>query len=216
MTLLVLFFHIAAGFIALAMAGIALATRKGGVWHRRAGSLYVAAMFAVSLSTLWLVLVHPNNFLLAVGLFSFYLVFSGWRAARVRDGRPRWLDHVVGGLMAGAGVMMLARAIMGFMQDGGAQPWILAVFGSIGLSLALSDWRDWRRGPVTGKERIAKHLSRMLAGTIATVTAALVVNANFLPDLVTWLGPTALLTPVIFWWNARALNEQGTNKAQKS
>lgn len=216
MTSLIMFLHIAAGFIALAMAGTALATRKGGAWHRRAGSAYVVAMFAVSLTTLWLVLVRPNNFLLAVGLFSFYLVFTGWRAARVRDGRPQWLDHFVGGLMAGTGVVMLVRAVMGFMQDGGAQPWILAVFGSIGLSMALSDWRDWRKGPITGKDRIVRHLSRMLACTIATLTAALVVNATYLPDLVTWLGPTALITPVIFWWNARVLNGQTSTERQKA
>ena len=216
MTSLILLLHIAAGFIALSMSGVALATRKGGIWHRRAGSLYVAAMFAVSLSTLWLVLVHPNNFMLAVGLFSFYLVFSGWRAARVRDGRPRRLDHFVGGLMAAAGLMMLARAILGFMQEGGAQPWILVVFGSIGLYMVLSDWIDWRKGPITGKDRIARHLSRMLAGTVATLTAALVVNATYLPDLVIWLGPTALITPVIFWWNARVLSGQNSKNPQKA
>lgn len=216
MTSLVLTLHIAAGFLALAMAGLALATPKGKPWHRRAGSLYVGAMFAVSLSTVWLVLVRPNPFLFAVGVFSFFLVFTGWRAARVRDGRPRWVDHLVGGLMAGAGLVMLLRAVLGFIDSGGAQPWILLVFGSIGLSLALSDWRDWRKGPVVGKPRIARHLGRMLAGTIATLTAALVVNATWLPELVTWLGPTALITPVIFWWNARVVNGQITTQAQKA
>lgn len=216
MTSLVLSLHISAGFLALAMAGLALATPKGKLWHRRAGSLYVAAMFAVSLSTAWLVLVRPNPFLLAVGLFSFFLVFTGWRAARVRDGRPRWVDHLVGGLMAGAGLVMLMRAVIGFIHSGGSQPWILLVFGSVGLSLALSDWQDWHKGPIVGKPRIARHLVRMLAGTTATLTAALVVNATWLPELVTWLGPTALITPVIFWWSARVLSEQGTNKGQKA
>ncbi len=212
MTLLVLSFHITAGFIALAMAGIALATRKGGVWHRRAGSVYVGAMFTVSLTTLWLVKVQPNPFLLAVGVFSFYLVFTGWRAARLSDGQPRFTDHLVGGVMAVAGLAMLVMAVFGFVQQGGTQPWILAIFGSIGLALALSDWRDWNLGPVTGRARIARHLGRMMAGTIATLTAALVVNATFLPELVTWLGPTALITPVIFWWNARILNGQAASK----
>lgn len=206
MTLMILTMHIAAGLLALAMAGVAIATPKGKTWHRRSGSVYVGAMFVVSLSTLWLVAVRPNAFLLAVGIFSFFLVFTGWRAARVRSGRPQLPDHVVGALMAIAGLAMLFKAVHGFTTTGGSQPWVLAVFGSIGLSLVVMDWRDWRRGPVIGKERIAKHLSRLLAGTIATVTAALVVNATWLPDLVTWLGPTALLTPVIFWWNARVLN----------
>ncbi|SDU03834.1 DUF2306 domain-containing protein [Halopseudomonas salegens] len=216
MTLLVLSLHITAGFVALAMAGLALASPKGKTWHRRSGSLYVAAMFTVSLSTLWLVVVRPNPFLLAVGVFSFFLVFTGWRAARIRDGRPRWIDHLVGSLMAGAGLTMLITAVVGFIHNGGAQPWILLVFGSIGLSLALSDWRDWRQGPIVGKQRIARHLGRMLAGTIATLTAALVVNATWLPDLVTWLAPTVLITPVIVWWNARVLNGGTEQQAKKA
>ena len=107
--------------------------------------------------------------------------------------------------MALTGLGMLAIGTIGLSSAGGAEPVILLVFGSIGLTLALSDWRDWRRGPIVGKARIARHLTRMLAGTIATVTAAAVVNLPFLPPLVLWLGPTVLLTPLIFWWNARVL-----------
>jgi hypothetical protein len=105
--------------------------------------------------------------------------------------------------MALSGLGMLGSGAQGVLVGSGAQPVILLVFGSIGLTLALSDWRDWARGPVAGKARIARHLGRMLGGTIATITAAGVVNLGFLPDLVVWLGPTALITPVIFWWTAR-------------
>jgi hypothetical protein len=88
-------------------------------------------------------------------------------------------------------------------REAARKPVILLAFGSIGLTMALADWRDWARGPINGKVRIARHLGRMLGGTIATITAAGVVNLGFLPDLVVWLGPTALITPVIFWWTAR-------------
>ena len=206
MTEALLFVHIAAGFTALGMAGVALGTVKGGVWHRRAGNIYVLAMLAVTLTTFALVAIRPNLFLFVIGIFSFYLVFTGWRAAMLRDGRPRWPDHGAGAVMALTSGGMLALGAAELLGGaGGAQPVILLVFGSIGLTLALSDWRDWRAGPVTGKARIARHLTRMLAGTIATITAAVVVNLDFLPALVTWLGPTALITPVIFWWNARIL-----------
>lgn len=205
MTTALLFLHILAGFLALAMAGCALGTVKGGVWHRRAGNIYVLAMLTVTLTTMALVSIRPNLFLLVIGIFSFYLVFTGWRAAKLRDGRPGWPDHGAGATMAATGVFMMGSGIAGLVGAGGAQPMILLVFGGIGLTMALSDWRDWRAGPVTGKARIARHLTRMLAGTIATITAAVVVNVSFLPALVIWLGPTALITPVIFWWNARVM-----------
>jgi uncharacterized membrane protein len=201
----ILFLHILAGVAALAAAGISVGSAKGGRLHRRSGNIYTLAMLVVGVSALVLAVVHPNPFLFAVGIFSLYLVFTGWRAAMVRDGRPRGLDHTGGAVMALAGIGMLGWGAQGVLAGSGAQPVILLAFGSIGLSLALADWRDWARGPVTGKARIARHLSRMLGGTIATITAAGVVNLGFLPDLLVWLGPTALITPVIFWWSARVM-----------
>ena len=201
----ILFLHILAGVVALAAAGVTVGSAKGGRLHRRSGNAYTLAMLFVGLSALVLAVAHPNPFLFAVGLFSLYLVFTGWRAARVRDGRPRVLDHAGGAVMALAGVAMLGWGVQGVLAGSGAAPVILVAFGSIGLTLALSDWRDWARGPVAGKARIARHLGRMLGGTIATITAAGVVNLDFLPDLLVWLGPTALMTPLIFWWTARVM-----------
>lgn len=198
-----LFLHILAGVTALVSAGIAVGSSKGGRLHRRAGNIYTLAMLVTGLSALVLSVMDPNPFLFAVGIFSLYLVFTGWRAAMVRDGLPRLTDHAGGAVMSLAGLGMLGWGGKGILTDGGAQPVILLVFGSIGLTMALADWRDWARGPVAAKPRIARHLGRMLGGTIATITAAGVVNLGFLPDLVVWLGPTALITPVIFWWTAR-------------
>src|SRR6056297_3653805 len=182
----ILFLHILAGVAALAAAGIAVGSAKGGRLHRRSGNIYTLAMLFVVVSALVLAVVHPNPFLFAVGVFSLYLVFTGWRAVMVL-----------------AGIGMLGWGAQGVLTGSGAQPMILLAFGSIGLTMSLSDWRDWARGPITGKARIARHLSRMLGGTIATITAAGVVNLGFLPDLLLWLGPTALITPLIFWWSAR-------------
>lgn len=200
-----LFLHIVAGTTALLAAGAALGCAKGSAWHRRSGLTYVAAMLAVTLTTFVLVALRPNMFLFVIGIFSFYLVFTGWRAGAERDGRPRWSDHLAGAAMALTGAAMLGTGAWRLFLIGGAEPVILLVFGSIGVTLALSDWRDWRAGPIIGRARIARHLTRMLAGSIATITAAVVVNVSFLPPLVVWLGPTALITPVIFWWNARIL-----------
>ncbi len=208
MFMLILWIHIAFGFLALGTAGLALGSAKGAALHRRVGQVYVCAMFGVSATSLALVTLRPNAFLLAIAIFSFFLVFTGWRAGVVRDGCPRALDHAVGALMALAGLAMLGAGAAGLAGAGGAAPVILLVFGAIGLTMALSDWRDWRAGPVTGKERISRHLTRMLGGTIAAITAAVTTNATFLPELVAWLGPTAVLTPVIFWWNARILRER--------
>ena len=45
----------------------------------------------------------------------------------------------------------------------------------------------------------------ILAGTITVITAVLVVNVDIEPVWIWWVLPTALITPVIFWWNKKVL-----------
>ena len=45
----------------------------------------------------------------------------------------------------------------------------------------------------------------MMGGTIAVITAVLVVNVELEPIWIWWVLPTALITPVIFWWNRKIL-----------
>jgi len=45
----------------------------------------------------------------------------------------------------------------------------------------------------------------MLAGTIATVTATLVVNVSTERVWIAWITPTLLIAPVITYWNRRTL-----------
>ena len=60
-----------------------------------------------------------------------------------------------------------------------------------------------------GKQRIARHLTNMLAGTIAVITAVLVTNIHIEPVFILWILPTIVITPLIIWWNRKIL---GTNK----
>lgn len=200
--------HIAAGTLALAAAAAALALRKGAPGHRRAGQLYAGSMLAVTLTALLLAISRPSPFLLAITVFSFYLVFTGWRAATLRDGRPRPADAAAMLAMLLTAAAMLAWGGWRLLAPGqpAQQALVLLAFGAIGLALALQDLGWLRRGGAQGPARIARHLTRMLAGTIATVTAVAVVNLRFLPEVVVWLAPTLLLTPLITWWNFRLLS----------
>ena len=48
----------------------------------------------------------------------------------------------------------------------------------------------------------------MMGGTIAVITAVLVVNPPSDPEWVWWVLPTALIVPVIFWWVRKVGNSQ--------
>ena len=190
--------HITAGSLALLAAAVALVTAKGGVNHVRAGRVYALAMTGVFLTAVPLAALGADLFLLFISFFSFYLVFAGWRFARNRRGRPQPVDWVAVALMALIGLGMWGYAFVLTSQ------WVtLILFGFIAVALALADGLFYRRPSANYARRISRHLTNMLAGTIATVTAVLVVNVTTNPVWLAWIAPTLVITPVIVWWNIR-------------
>src|SRR5919205_1053758 len=73
----ILLTHVLAGVTALAMAPLALLARKGGTAHRRWGTLYFWAMFAIFASSLAVMTYRPNAFLLCIAVLAFYSAFGG-------------------------------------------------------------------------------------------------------------------------------------------
>ena len=205
--------HIAAGAVALATAAVALSTAKGRVHHIRAGRIYAAAMALVCVTAVPLAMLGADVVLLLVAVFSFYLVFAGWRFARNAGGRPRVVDWIAAMVMGLIGLGMWAYGAVLFLR--GDSQWVtLAVFGFIAAALSAVDLRYHRASPRPGPSRIARHLTNMLAGTIATVTAVVVVNVDTRPVWLAWILPTLLITPLIVWWNRRVM--RGTDRPYKS
>ena len=204
-----LFVHIAAGAVALAAAAIAVSTAKGRVHHIRAGRVYAAAMALVCVTALPLAVRGADVVLMLVAVFSFYLVFAGWRFARNAGGRPRPVDWVAVAIMGLSGLGMWGYGAVLFVQ--GDSQWVtMAVFGCIAAALGVVDLRHHRASPRSARQRIARHLTNMMAGTIATVTAVVVVNVDTRPAWLAWIFPTLLITPVIVWWNRRVI--RGTDR----
>lgn len=203
----VLVFHVAAGFLSLIAGGAIMLMRKGDGRHRRLGRGFTLAMLAIAVSALALTLVRPDNFLLTIALFSAYLALTGWWAIAGRhDRRPiggRWF-WVWGLPAAGMATALAMLTVAGAeaLAGGGDRPIILIVFG---LGLAAMAARDLltARGGLVGQARTARHIQRMMGAWIASLTAFAVVNLSFLPDLAVWLGPTALVSPLIGYWSRR-------------
>lgn len=197
-----LIIHILAGSIALLAAGIPVVTKKGGTNHVRAGRVYALAMTIVFVTALPLAVLGDDIFLLIIAIFSFYFVFAGWRFARNGGGKPMWVDWAAVSIMAVTGLAMWIYA--GVMALSGDASWVtLALFGAIAIALSLADAQHHRNWSESAAQRIQRHLTNMLAGTIATITAVAVVNVDIEPAWIAWITPTALITPLIVWWNIK-------------
>jgi len=199
---LLIAFHIAAGTTALVAAAAALATSKGDRWHVYAGRAFTLGMLVVFLTAVPMTLIRPNLFLLLITVFSFYLASTGWLRARNRGGEPLLAEWIAASAMVVTAIIMCVRGVVDLRAED-SMGIVLLAFGGIGGSSAISDVSFLRRHRYRGTFRIADHLSRMLAGTIAAVTAFTVVNVRLEPMVVVWLTPAVALTPVIVYWNLR-------------
>jgi hypothetical protein len=197
-----LVFHVFAGSAALVSAGAALVLKKGGQLHRRAGRAFFYSMVVIFLTAVVMAMQTSNTFLFLVALFSFYLAFSGWRFARNQSGEPQWMDWLAVIIMVSSGLLMWFLAFQDFPQFNDTSV-TLSVFGFIALVLGFADARCHRDRAATGNIRIAKHLTNMLGGTIAVMTAVLVVNVSLTPPWLGWILPTILMLPVIIWWSRK-------------
>ena len=197
--------HILAGAVALLCAALAVSSEKGKKIHVLSGKTYFWSMVAIFLTALPMSIIKSDIFLLLISIFSFYLAFSGIRFARNRKGIATTLDWIAVSLIILSGVGMWLLAAIYFTNDN-SQYIVLLVFGFLAVFLGYGDLQTHKNKTATGKERIAKHLTNMLAGTIAVITAVSVTNIEIDPEWVLWVMPTALITPVIYWWNKKALS----------
>ena len=197
--------HILAGTIALLCAALAVSSEKGKKFHVLSGRTYFWCMVGIFLTAIPMSIINSNTFLFLIAIFSFYLAFAGMRFAKKRKGIATTIDWIAVSLMILSGLGMWALAIIYFINDN-SQYITLLVFGFIALALGYGDYRSHKNKAATGKERIAKHLTNMMAGTIAVITAVLVVNVNIEPIWIWWVLPTAVITPIISYWNKKTLS----------
>lgn len=205
--------HIAAGMLAVGGASIAIFVKmmeKNHRWHIFAGRLFFYSMLVVFLTVLPLTYINPNPFLFLIGIFSFYMTFTGWRYAVNRKGIADRVDFFAMFVMALTAFAMLVYGLSLFLNSNGYGV-VIFVFGVLGGWLAYTNYKSYKAGPVKGKDRISSHLNSMMGATIAVLTAVLVVNVQTDPVWIAWLLPTVVITPIMMWMD-RKLYEIKTSK----
>ena len=197
-----LFAHIGAGSIALFTGLVALALKKKRGSHSKVGYVFHVSMLVVALSAFVMSILHANYFLFVVGVFSFYLTFTGYRSIVFLRGesKPNWLDKsamiLCAILMLGVTAKFLnnrAFSFTGFST-------IIIVFDLILTGLLIQDYKNFNpRQALTKNNWLIKHITRMIPAYIATTTAFLVVNVDYKYPVVIWLAPTFLFVPIIIF-----------------
>jgi uncharacterized membrane protein len=200
--------HIIAGSIGLLSGTINLIGRKGGIRHKLVGKIFTWAMLTAGFSAIGLAIINPSPFLVIIGIFTIYMVATGYRYIRLRKAggivNVGLIDWTLCVGMALIGIIFLVQGTMQVFK-GHSFGSVYLVFGVVSLFFVKSDVVGFRGGSRFINFWQTAHLQRMIGAYIASLTAFLVVNYSYFPEVIPgwvfWLLPSALLTPLIIFWS---------------
>ena len=193
--------HIIAGSLALLTGPIAMMNQDGGKLHRRTGKIYFISMLVIFVTSIVLSVVRENWFLFMVGIFSCYLVTTAYRALALKmlhKGQKAalldWVILVISGL---AGLGLLGTGLWTWLINKNSFGIVPMVFGYIMTSGVMQDYKRFTIPPTEKNHWLLKHITGMMGGYIATLTAFLVQNVHTNPSFLAWLLPTIVIAPLI-------------------
>lgn len=193
--------HAIFGGIALASGSISLIAKKGNLIHKKSGKLFFYAMLLSAFTALLISISpkHENPFLFSIGIFSAYLIVTGYRALNFKN---KNIDLVTDKIIAW--IMLVTGALMILYNPVINQKIniVLTVFGAIGSFLAARDLILFKNASALGSSWLKLHLGKMIGGYIAATTAFVVVN-NFFPSVYGWFIPGIIGGVYINYWTTK-------------
>lgn len=194
----IIFFHAFSGGVALLSGGLALSSKKGKKLHKTSGKVFFYAMLLSALSALIVAVFpdHENPFLFVIGLFSTYLILTGYRAlVYEKRGVSLKVDQVISWSMLTIGLTMILFPVL--LE--GVLNIVLTVFGVIGIIFSFRDLMLYRDSKRLKQVWLKLHVGKMTGGYIAATTAFVVVN-NVFPSIYGWFIPGVIGGGYIAYW----------------
>jgi hypothetical protein len=201
--------HICGAIVGLLSGFMAMALRKGSGLHGAAGTVFFVSMLIMSSAGAYMAaFIKPNNGNVMGGILTFYLVGTGWMAARRRDRKVGVFDWSALAVALGIGAAGMTWGFQAASSPTGLKdgypPFMYFVFASIALLFVASDIRMIARGGVFGAKRIARHLWRMSLALLFAMISFYPARAHLFPR---WLNqtnllyvPHVLLIGAMFFW----------------
>jgi uncharacterized membrane protein len=163
----VLVLHISAGAVALLWGAAAVFFRKGSRRHRSAGNVFFVSMLCMSAAGAYIAVTKSQMSNVFGAILTFYLVTTAWLTARRPDGKTNSFDWVALLFALAVGVAIVTYGIAaanGRTPKDGVPAGMYFFLGSVALLSAAGDVRMLLHGGVFGRQRIGRHLWRMLFG----------------------------------------------------
>ena len=178
----IMWIHIAGGVIALLSGTMAVAVRKGGAPHVKAGTWFFASMLVLGVTAAILEPYRPVPGSPVGGIMVCYFVATSWVAARRRDGTTGRFEIAA---CAAALVMAALMAWGGFTgETTPAGPGPIFALGAICLLAGLLDLNAILRRKLKPAQRIARHLWRVCFAFFIATGSFVLGQQDALPEAV--------------------------------
>ncbi|MBQ1542692.1 MAG: hypothetical protein IIZ63_11875 [Caulobacteraceae bacterium] len=203
-----LFTHIAAGVAGLVSGAVAMAARKGGRLHRRAGGVFVVSMLTMATIGGAVAALFPTRLSVVVAVLTLYLVTTGWRTLRRPDGTPAAFDRAATVVAASVALAALAFGLMAARAPSGDLDGLPAgphfAFAGVAALAAGLDLKVMLAGGAAGAARLSRHLWRMSAALLIASTSFFQGQAQVFPkalqDSPLLAAPdVAIIALMVFW-----------------
>jgi uncharacterized membrane protein len=212
-----LYSHISGGMIGMASGAVALLTRKGERVHRAAGTVFFVAMLVMAGVGACVSPFLPSEQIgnTTAGVFTFYLVLTGWATVRRGEGRIGTFERTAIAIpIAGVGMGLYMSTLP---EITGTQHVATYVIAGIAALCALGDTHLILKRGLVGRPRIARHVWRMGVALAMAALSFFAGQQKYLPEFVR--GTMYVLVPgltalalMAFWllrvWLTKAFRSQ--------
>lgn len=203
--------HIVGAAVGLISGAVALSASKGGRLHRLSGTVFVYGIFAMCVTAVVSAVIKGQVVNVMAGSMTAYLVFTGLTTVRPPSPNSRRRDTTLMLVALALGLATFAGGIAAVARPSGrlfgmpSFPFFL--FGVLGVSGAIGDFKTMRAGVLRGAPRLSRHLWRMCvaflitAGSFFSIRArvAAILPAPFTTPAMRAL-PVVLVMVVMFYW----------------
>jgi hypothetical protein len=196
---IILIAHVIFGTSSLLSGLGAMIVKKSRGLHSNFGSIYYWSMILTSVTALVLTILKFNSFLMAVGVFSLYLTYTGkvsidnWRRSEPWSYNIfQWLPSMIGFIVS---IWMISWPVYLMVNSGKVFVPVLGVFGIILLLNTIQDHLLLRKSEnrmPKNRKFLIQHIGKMGGSYIAASTAFLVNNVSIDPGWIMWILPSVV------------------------
>jgi uncharacterized membrane protein len=197
----IIYIHVITGTLAMIAGTVSMIAKKGGKIHKKSGLVFFYSLLISDVISLFVSVMpeHESPFLFCIGVFTLYLIVGGYLVLRYKQQTVNlFWDKILSTTMLITGIGMILYPIIQF----GKFNIVLGVFGIVGIIMSFIDFARYRNKTKLREQYLQLHLSKMIGGFIASVTAFIVAN-GVISGLIGWLSPGAIGIMVIAYWTIK-------------